>query len=249
MGASVIELLDLSSPDQIAPHYLDDLRRPHPHRPWVTLGMISSLDGAVAVDGGSSALGGPPDLAAFRALRAVCDVVLVGAGTVRAEGYHRMGLPEDLVGWRRQRGLADLPRLVIVSRSLDLTLPESLLSTAPLIVTSATAPLDRRRRLPREVELIVAGDDTVDLSVALERLRERGVERITLEGGPSLNGQLAAGGLIDEMCVTIAPSLVGGESPRMVVGPPARRGLVPTRVIHCQGFLLLRYLVGSPLAG
>jgi riboflavin-specific deaminase-like protein len=239
----VTEIVDLGEPDDIASHYLADERPPRPDRPWVTLGMISSLDGAISVDGRSSDLGGPADRAAFRALRATADVVLVGAGTVRAEGYHRVRLPDRFVAWRRERGMADAPRVAIVSRSLDLDLTDDLRVSVPLIVAPADAPSERLEELGRSVEVLVAGTGGVDLVFALRELRRRGVGRVTLEGGPQLNAQMVASGLVDEMCVTIAPVTVGGTTGRMIAGEMHSTGLTLTRAIHSQGFLLMRYLV------
>jgi riboflavin-specific deaminase-like protein len=241
MGPAVI-VLDLPDVAEIAGYYLADLRRPPPGRPWVTLGMVSSLDGAAAVDGRSSGIGGPPDKAVFRALRAVCDVVLVGANTVRTERYRAVDLPEQLLEWRRSRGMDDNPRVAIVSRSLDLDLSESLAASRPIILTAAASPSEEVARLREVAEVVVAGEDSVDLGDALGALRRMGVERVTLEGGPTLNGQLVAAGLVDEACVTIAPVVVGGAAPRIVAGPLTVNGLTATRLIHSHGHLLLRYL-------
>lgn len=233
-------MLDLVDPQEIAAAYLADDRPAHPDRPWTTLGMIASVDGAATVKGGSTGLGGPPDRAVFRALRAMTDVILVGASTVNAEGYRAVGLPEELVAWRRERGLSDAPRLAIVSNSLDLRLSDSLVASHPLIVTSRAAPIDRLDSITPGAEVVVAGAERVDFGMALGELAVRGAGRVLVEGGPRVNGQVL--GRLDEVCVTVAPILAGGDGPRIVVGAERlRRGFL-ARIIHSEGFLLLRYL-------
>lgn len=204
------------------------------------MGMISSFDGSATVDDGSTGLGGPPDRAVFRALRAVADLVVVGASTARAEQYHAVRLPNELLSWRQERGLTPTPRVAIVSNSLDLALTSSLVESRPIILTSAASAADRRAAMARFADVIVAGDERVDFDVAMGALRERGVERVTLEGGPEVNAQFAD--LLDEACVTIAPLLVGGDGPRIVHGHADSREASLNRVIVSADFLLLRYL-------
>jgi riboflavin biosynthesis pyrimidine reductase len=236
----VTRLLDLDLAE-IIEQYLADERPPHPSRPWVTMGMISSVDGGVTVDGRSTGLGGPPDRAVFRALRAAADVVLVGAETLRVEGYRAVSLPEQFVGWRQSQGKTDNPQVAVVSRSLDLELTESLAESRPLILTCESAPIERRQALAEFAEVIVSGSEGVEPTMALAHLWERGMERVILEGGPSLNGQMLD--LIDEVCVTIAPLIAGGDSSRIVAGAPHSRRMDLARTIHSDGFLLLRYLL------
>lgn len=203
--------------------------------------MISSLDGSATIDDGSTGLGGPPDRAVFRALRAVADIVVVGASTARAEKYRSVRLPEELLRWRTERELPATPGIAIVSNSLDLDLTDSLAASRPMILTSAASPADRRASMGEFAEVIVAGDERVDPDEAMSELRNRGAERITLEGGPTINAQFAD--LIDEACVTIAPLLVGGDGPRIVHGLSGSREASLDRAIASDGFLLLRYLL------
>lgn len=234
-------LVDLVDPHEIAAAYLADDRPAHSdRRPWTTLGMIASLDGAATVEGGSTGLGGPPDRAVFRALRTMTDVILVGASTVNAEGYRAVRLPDGLVAWRRDRGLSDVPRVAIVSNSLDLRLSDSLVETRPLILTSRSAPIARVDSIAQGAEVVVAGEERVDFGVALTELAARGAGKVLVEGGPRVNGQLL--GHLDEVCMTVAPILAGGDGPRIVVGPEQLRRGALDRIIHSDGFLLLRYL-------
>jgi len=157
-------------------------------RPAVRLNMIASVDGATAVDGRSGGLGGPADRRVFVALRSLADVVLVAAGTVRAEGYG-----------------PGTPPIAVVSGSLRLDWDSPFFTTAthrPIVVTSGRAPAEARKRA---TDVLVAGDVEVDLVRAVEMLGERGFAHVLAEGGPSLNGALAGAGVLDELCLTVAP--------------------------------------------
>jgi riboflavin biosynthesis pyrimidine reductase len=173
-------------------------------RPAVRLNMIASLDGAATVDGLSGGLGGPADHRVFAALRHLADVVLVAAGTVRAEGYGPLTVP-----------------LAIVSRSCALDFGSPLFTGAhPMVLTVATAPPDRVAAAREVADVLIAGERDVDLRCALHLLGEAGHCNVLAEGGPSLNGQLAAADLIDELCLTVAPCLIGGDSRRILTGAP-----------------------------
>lgn len=219
-----------------------------PGRPWVLVNMISSLDGAIALEGRSGGLGRPADKAVFSALRAVADVVLAGAGTVRAEGY---GPPRPTAATRaarRARGQAEAPRVAVVSRSLELDPGEALFAEAeqpPLVITCAAGPAHRRRALEAAAEVIVAGDSEVDLPSALGQLADRQVGTICCEGGPHLNGALLAEDLIDEWNLTISPLLVGGgDAGRAASGPsrPAPLDAELAWLLEGDGLLLGRWL-------
>lgn len=191
--------------------------------PWLAIGMVGSVDGAATIDGVSGGLGQEGDLAAFRGLRAACDVILVGAGTVRAEGYGPPRMRPAEVARRESRGQSERPAIAVVSSSLDLTGAERLLEQVPtwrpIVVTHEGADPGRAADLADlGVEVVRAGAGDVDLTAAVDALRGRGLRRILCEGGPHLNGQLLADGLVDEVFLTIAPTLVGGPSSRIVVG-------------------------------
>jgi riboflavin biosynthesis pyrimidine reductase len=140
------------------------------------------------------------------------------------------------------QGMAPVPGVAIVSRSLDLELSESLVESRPVILTCRGAPGDRLDAIASVADVIIAGDAEVDVDAAMVELSARGVQRVVLEGGPTLNGHMA--GLIDEVCMTIAPVMVGGDGPRIVTGGGEPRSATLARIIHCDDFLLLRYLFG-----
>jgi len=225
-------------------------------RPGLRVNMVASLDGAIAVDGRSGGLGSDADLRLFRILRSLADVVLVAAGTVRSEMYGPPKLPGDLIAARLARGQPRLPRLAVVSRSLQLDWGSRLFAEAdpdarPLVVTCAGASPQGLARAATVADVVVAGGDTVDLHAALLELGARGAGSVLCEGGPLLNSALAAGGLLDELCLTVSPRLVGGVARHMLDGPEPVPGGLPMR-LHAayeeEGFLFLRHRsIGSGL--
>ena len=215
--------------DGVDPASLYDDLLPTGTRPALRLNMIASIDGATALAGVSGGLGGPADHALFAVLRSQADVVLVAAGTVRAEHYGPSKVP-----------------VAVISRSCRLDWDSPFFTAAiapPIVVTVAEAPALDRKKAAEVADVIIAGDRDVDLAAALGALAERGFARVLAEGGPTLNGQLAAAGLLDELCLTVSPLLAGGDARRILAGP----ALVPGpgwrlwSVCEQDGFLFLRY--------
>lgn len=221
--------------------------RPIPDgRPWVAVNMVTSLDGAVAVDGRSGGLGSPADKSMFNALRQMPDAILVGAGTARAENYGPVRFDDVTRARRLDRGQAERPRLVVVSGRLDLDPSARLFEDPdqrPVVITCAGAATDARARLEPVADVLVCGDQRVDVTLAMAQLRSMGIELVLCEGGPTLNAQLADADLIDEWCWTIAPLLVAGDSMRSMHGsaPGVATALSLTRVVEADDVLLLRY--------
>jgi riboflavin biosynthesis pyrimidine reductase len=211
-------------------------------RPWVLVNMVASIDGATTVDGQSRGLGDGDDLAMFKALRAVPDVILVGAGTARADNYGPIRLDEERIERRRASGRQDLPRLAILSGHLDLDPGAKLFSNPempPMILTGKDADSDRVKTLKAVAEVVVFDDLNVESVLGHF---ETGV--ILCEGGPRLNAQLAAVAAIDELNLTVAPLLLGGTSKRIIEGtpsdPPFEMEL--DRILAGDRSLFLRYL-------
>lgn len=197
--------------------------RPTPAaRPWVTMSMVTSLDGATAIGGRSRPLGGEPDRAVFRAVRAIADVVLVAAGTMRTEGYGPVRLSAAAAAARADAGRStEPPRLAVVSGSLDLDLTRAADGPVrPLVLTTEDADPTRRAALEERAEVRAYGHGRVDLAPALADLHRDGVGVVVCEGGPSLNASLVEADLVDEWCLTLAPAVVGGDSRRAVDGAP-----------------------------
>lgn len=213
-----------------------------PSAPHLRVGFVTSLDGAVVLDGSSRALSSPADRVALRTLRAVGDVVLVGAGTARQEDYGPVPLPADLRQRRADEGRPERPAVAVATRSMRLDPAARLLSDPQhrvllLAPERAVAPAG----LPGHVEVVRAGRDELDLAGALAALHERGLPRVLCEGGPTLLQGLAGAGLVDELCLTTSGLLVGGAPgllPAPLPGPLAAR-LVS--LVEADGALLARW--------
>lgn len=227
--------------------------RPVPSgRPWVMANMVAGLDGSAAIDGRVRSLSGPADRALFRHLRALADVVLVGASTVRAERYGPVRLTDEQRKARLDAGRPEVPRLAVVTRSLALDWDAPAFAgddgPRPLVVTTWSAPDELRAEAEARAEVLLAGEDQVDLAAVLAELGDAGASVVLTEGGPTLLGEMLAAGLVDELCLTLAPVL-GGDALPIVVWPS---GLRPTPAValaaarEVDGHLFLRYRVAGP---
>jgi riboflavin-specific deaminase-like protein len=216
---------------------------PRADRPWLRVNFVTSLDGAVSLDGYSAGLSSAGDKRVFQLLRALADAVLVAAGTVRHEGYGPLTMTKVQREFRRKLGLPAYPTMVVVSGSLDLDPAASVFAGAPVrpvVVTHDAAP--RRPDLSAVADVLVCGDTRVDLAAALAALHRRGLGQVLCEGGPALFGGLTAADLVDELCLTIAPLLAGPGAGRITAGSPAPpRSLVLRHGLCADGQLLLRY--------
>lgn len=219
--------------------------RPDRGRRWVRANFVTSLDGAATHDGRSGPFGDREDQQVLRLLRRLADVVVVGAGTVRVEGYGGLGLDDTDIAWRRARGLSDLPPLAVVSSALDLE-PEAEVFSAPgprpILLTHAAAPARRRQRLAAVADVLVCGEEAVDPVRMLTELEARGMHQVLTEGGPRLFGALVEADVVDELCLSVSPALVAGDATRIArsdhaVMRPMRLG----HVLPGRDILFLRY--------
>ncbi len=219
-------------------------------RPFVRCNMISSLDGAITVNGRSGMLGGPADRRVFLALRAHADVILVGAGTVRAESYGPARLDDDVRKQRQRRGQSPVPPIAVVTRSGNLDWSSPLFTEAeqrPIVFTTNDCDDGERRRGEKVADFVVAGDTNVDPRRVLDHFHRSGYRSVLLEGGPGLNADVVHAGLLTELCLTLAPRLVAGNGPRVLAGPellhPLDLGIV--HLLEEDGFLFYRLAVRS----
>jgi len=208
--------------------------------------FVESIDGAATVDGRSGGMSGPADKRRFELLRRVADAVIVGAGTVRIEGYGPLRVSDASVAWRTAHGMSAHPVFVIVSRSLGLDPASRIFSEArvrPVIITTAAPGFAAERaRFDAVSDVIAVGDEQVDLPAAVEALRARGLARLLCEGGPSLFGSLLEADLVDELCLTVAPQLNSGDAMRIAHGAAATpRHMQLVEVLSSGSELLLRY--------
>jgi riboflavin biosynthesis pyrimidine reductase len=190
-------------------------------RCFLRANMIASLDGAATVDGRAGGLAGPGDRALFKVMREVADVVLVGAGTVRAENYSGAQLSVAARQRRQGRGQSEVPPIAVITASGALE-PDSRLfmrtETPPLVFTTTASFPATRDRLHGHAEVIDASSADpigVDLAAVLAVLAQRGLYRVLCEGGPRLLGQIIAADLLDQLALTLAPLLVAGAAPRI----------------------------------
>jgi riboflavin biosynthesis pyrimidine reductase len=219
----------------------------YPQERWLRANFVTSADGAAWVDGRSAGLSNPDDKHVFGLLRVLADVVLVGAGTVRIEEYKPARRRPALAALREGRPLA--PVIAVVSRSLALDLSAPLFTEAPadartIIITPAVSDADRRAAAAKAADLIVVGEQGVDLGRALEELAGRGLGRVLCEGGPHLLGDLAVSGLLDELSLSVSPTLAGPGAGRIIAGPlgPARPMALKHVLADDDGFLFCRYI-------
>jgi len=215
-------------------------------RPALRANFVSSLDGAATAGGLSGGLSGPADKRVFDILRRLCDVVLVGAGTVRAEGYGAMRLEPAAVRWRRAHGLADQPVFAIVSAALHLDPGSVVFTGAPVkavVVTLGAAPSAKREALARVADVLVCGEEKLDARLMLRALAARGLRQVLCEGGPTLFGALLEADCVDELCLTLSPRIEAGKAPRIAAGalPQARRMRLHHALVS-GSTLLVRYV-------
>jgi riboflavin biosynthesis pyrimidine reductase len=204
--------------------------------------MVSTIDGAAASpDGLSEGISSPADRRIFGRLRGLADVVLVGAGTARREGYRPARVKPDFADRRAQNGQNVVPAIAVVTRSLhvDLSMPlyaEPLVPT--IIVTCQAADPELVDKARATCDVIVCDTTEVDLPLAIASLHERGLTRIHSEGGPRLLADLVAADLLDELLLTVSPAIAGGsfvgdgEILRILQGSPSPHGLRSATLHH-----------------
>lgn len=224
---------------------------PAPPEGHIRANFVASVDGAAALDGRVGALTGPADQRLLVLLRSLCDVLLVGAGTVRAEGYGPLRAQSALAEVRRAAGQAETPRLAVLTRNIELHLGSSAFTEAaarPIVITTESADPARVREAEKVADVLVAGERTVDLRLARELLVEAGLPRILSEGGPRVLAELYAADLVDELDLAISPMVTGGDAPRITDGPalPVPLPLHLAAGFERDGFLFLKYLRAAP---
>lgn len=210
--------------------------------PYVLLNMVATIDGRAALDGSTRRLGGPADLEMLLELRVLADAVLIGAGTVRAEGYGRLVRSEARRERRAAGGLSPDPLAVVVSRSLDLPWDAGLFADPDqpvLVYTAGDAPVPPTRS---PVEVVVL--DSPEPGAVLADLRRRGVGVVLSEGGPTLNAWMLDAGAVDELFLTLTPLLTGHTHEPTIVGGAGLTAPTGARLewlLRHQDDLFLRY--------
>lgn len=204
-------------PDPMEPYLAVDRSGPR-HECWVTGHMVAGLDGTAAIDGKVGALSTEVDQKLFRQMRQIADVVLVGAETVRKEGYGLVRLSDEAKAQREAEGKPPTPPVAVVTGSLNLNWNLKLFKAAPehaptMIITSAAADPDKLAEAKKHATVVIAGEERVEPAAALQALSERGHEVVLCEGGPTLLGEFVAAERLDELCLSIAPVMGGDNLP------------------------------------
>jgi riboflavin biosynthesis pyrimidine reductase len=214
---------------------------------WTRANMVASVDGAAQAEGKSGGLSGSADKRVMGTLRALADVILVGASTVRVEGYDRPpSIRPQFAALRTDTGQSEVASYAVVSASLDLDFASPRYTearVATITITVADAPADRLAAARAAGEVIIAGEGRVDLPLALDALAESGRGRLLCEGGPHLLSAVTRSGYLDELCLTLSPQLRDGAALRILHGadlePPVPLTL-HTLLVE-DGFLFARY--------
>ncbi len=214
--------------------------------PVFRVNFVSSVDGAVTHDGRSGGLSDDADKRHFELLRRVCDVVLVGAGTVRDEGYGPMRVSDESAAWRAAHGMPEHPVFAIVSGSLRLEPDSRIFTEAPVrpIVFTTTRGAERAREFAEVADVVVAGTDNVPGPDIVAALHERNLRSVLCEGGPHLFGSLLESDVVDELFLTVNPTLEAGDAMRISaeeLTEPTRLSLAT--VLASGSTLLLKYRV------
>ena len=213
--------------------------------PWVRSNFIASLDGAATHEGHTRGLNNADDKRVFDLLRMLCDVVLVGAGTVRAEGYADLGIDRKAAAWRVGHGLRAEPTLAVVSARLSLSSDMPALARAPvrpIIFTLEQSTPEKRQALSSVADVVPCGGTALDCRAMLAALAARGLRQVLCEGGPHLFGTLITADCIDELCLTLSPVLENGSAGRIVAGAAqTTRRMRLGHAISVGQMLMLRY--------
>jgi riboflavin biosynthesis pyrimidine reductase len=217
-------------------------------RPWVAINMVTSVDGRAQLGSGAEGVGSRVDRRLMRLLRASFDAVASGAGTLRATGIWP-GLPKDLGNHRVGAGrLAQPTSIVIAGRQpVPLARWHAAVDQGRLLILGSDAPAPSAP----SVEVLRAPTPEPDARWLLDRLAERGIASVLLEGGPTTNASFLAAGAIDELFWTVGPMLIGGDALPMIAPlpgdistkEPPRRGQLVS-VHRNADELFLRYRFG-----
>lgn len=213
---------------------------------WLRMNFISSLDGAATQHNRSGGLGDAADRRLFELLRRSADVILLGAGTARIEGYGAMRLDAEAETWRRLHGLDPQPVFALVSHGLRLDPGSPIFADAPvrpIVYTVGTSPREQRAALARAADVVISGADKLEPGRVRADLAARGLAHIHSEGGPTLFGSFVAERAVDELCLTLAPSLQSGEARRIATAAaPAPTDMRLASALRAGDELLLRYV-------
>lgn len=215
-------------------------------RPWFRANMVSSIDGAATYQDRSAGLAGPGDHAVFRVLRALADVIMVGANTATTEGYRQPEPDTVFADARAAAGQTPAPMLILLSRTLSIAVDyPPLANPGTVVLTCAGAPANRRRELTDAgATLVDCGDTTVDPDQVLDYCAGRNLTRVLCEGGPRVLGSFIDAEQVSELCLTTSPNVVAGNAPRIAHSDQAllQRMSVRTMLTDDDGFVFTSWV-------
>lgn len=237
----------LTDTDLLRLYAYPDQVSPGPGLPYVRFNFVTSADGSATSNGLSAGLGNDGDKRIFHLLRRLPDIILVGAGTIRSEGYEGSLVDEEGWAWRTAHRLPEHPALGIISGSLNLDPGSGLFTKSPVrpvIFTSNSAPARQLSALSRVADVVVCGADAVEPASLLKALADRSLPRVLCEGGPAVLGALTASDAIDDLCLSISPLLAGGEGPWISAGqaPAYPVALSLASLLTEESALYIRYV-------
>ena len=212
---------------------------------WFRSNFAMSVDGAITgADGRSGSVNSAADHVVFEVLRGLSDVVVVGAGTARSEGYTALEVPPAQAAVRAAAGVGPTLPLVVVSGRGHL--PDALVDAEPgavlMATTSSAEGLAATREALGEDHVLVCGRTHVGHDRLVAQLHERHLRRVLTEGGPHLLASFVDAGVVDELCVSVTPRVVGGDGPRMTAGPALRAGFRPRVLVEEDGTVMGRWI-------
>ena len=231
--------------------YNNDVRTPSNSKPWILLNMVNSVDGFISFEGRAGGLSGSADKNIYQIIRGLADIILVGAGTVRAENYKAPKTPEGkLAEFRESRGQEKRPRIAVLSGELNLNPEMGLIAERhledkpPLIYTKSESLEKNSSQFASSSEIIDFPEEELTVSKVVHDLSNQDAKIVVCEGGPNLNAHLLANDLIDEFCLSVSPRAVGGEDPSPFLNKPVDSPveLSLDRILLEEEFLFCRYL-------
>ena len=211
---------------------------------WVRANFATSLDGAITgPDGRSGSVNSAADHVVFELLRGLSDVVVVGAGTLRAEGYTALSVASRWQATRSALSLAAELPLVCVSNSGEVPprLRDAPRGTVLMATHTGSPGLAEARTVLGDEQVLVCGEEAVDDARLVAAFADRGWERILTEGGPHLAGSMVAAGVLDEVCLSLTPVVVGGDGPRMTSTAATVTRYIPRVLVEEDGTLIGRW--------
>jgi len=181
-------------------------------KPYVILNAAMTLDGKIATKKGSSEISGEDDLKRVHELRKNSDAIMVGINTVLADDPR-------LTVHKIPANLKDNPTRIVVDSKAHTPLKSRILNDeAPTIIAvTKKAPVNRLESLQKKAEVLICGDEQVNLKKLMEKLAKRGLKSLMLEGGSTLNYSMFEDDLIDEVRICIAPMIAGGTKSKTLV--------------------------------